>query len=290
VTRPAARLARSYLYVPGHQPDRIVKARGAAADAIVIDLEDAVPPQERARAREVVANALREPAAAKQQIWVRVNAVATGLTGDDVEAVASPHLAGVRIAKVDSADDVRFVAARLAAAGCDARIQCLIESAAGLERISEVARADPAVSGVALGETDLAADLGVEVDDGLRYARSRCVVAARAAGLAPPVQSVFTDLADEDGLRRSTEAARALGFLGRSAIHPRQLAVINDVFTPDPARIAAAHELIEALERASAEGRSAFVLDDGRFVDPAVVERARRTLEIAARLGSGVAP
>jgi citrate lyase subunit beta/citryl-CoA lyase len=289
VTRPAAPLARSYLYVPGHQPNRIVKARGAAADALVIDLEDAVPPQERARAREVVADALREPAAT-QQIWVRVNAVATGLTGDDIEAVASPHLAGVRIAKVDSADDVRFVAARLAAAGCDAPIQCLIESAAGLERISEVARADPAVAGVALGETDLAADLGVEVDDGLRYARSRCVVAARAAGLAPPVQSVFTNLADEDGLRRSTETGRALGFLGRSAIHPRQLAVINDVFTPDPARIAAAHELIEALERASAEGRSAFVLDDGRFVDPAVVERARRTLEIAARISAGAGP
>jgi citrate lyase subunit beta/citryl-CoA lyase len=288
VTGPAASLARSYLYVPGHRPDRIAKARETAADALVIDLEDAVPPQERPRAREVVAETLRAPTAA-QQIWVRLNAVASGLTGDDIDAAASPSLTGVRIAKVDSAEDVRFVAARLAAAGCEARIQCLIESAAGLERISEVACADPAVAGVALGEADLAADLGVELDEGLHYARSRCVVAARAAGLAPPVQSVFTDLADEDGLRRSTEAGRALGFLGRSAIHPRQLAVINDVFTPEVAQIRAAHELIAALEQASAEGRSAFVLDDGRFVDPAVVERARRTLDIAARVGAGAA-
>jgi citrate lyase subunit beta/citryl-CoA lyase len=285
VTRPAARLARSYLYVPGNRPDRIAKARDSAADAVVIDLEDAVPPQERPRAREAVAEALRKPAA--QQIWVRVNPVASGVTADDIAAAASPNLTGVRIAKVDSAADVQFVAARLAAAGCDARIQCLIESAAGLERIAEVARADPMVAGVALGEADLAADLGVETDEGLQYARGRCVVAARAAGLAPPVQSVFIDLVDEDGLRRSTKAGRALGFLGRSAIHPRQVAVINEVFTPGEARIRAARDLIDALERASAEGRAAFVLEGGRFVDPGVVESARRTLEIAAWIGGG---
>jgi citrate lyase subunit beta/citryl-CoA lyase len=101
------------------------------------------------------------------------------------------------------------------------------------------------------------------------------------------VQSVFTDLSDEDGLRRSTEAGRALGFFGRSAIHPRQVGVINEAFTPGEGRILAARELIEALERARAEGRAAFVLEDGRFVDPAVVESARRTLEIAARIGAG---
>lgn len=285
MTRPAAPLARSYLYVPGHRPDRIAKALDTAADAVIIDLEDAVPPRERRHARAAVAEALREPAA--QQIWVRVNAVASGLTDDDIDAAASPNLTGVRIAKVGSADDVQLVAARLATVGCDAWIQCLIESAAGLERIAEVARADPRVAGVALGETDLAADLGVEIDEGLHYARSRCVVAARAAGLAPPVQSVFIDLGDEDGLRRSTETGRALGFLGRAAIHPRQVAVINEVFTPDETRIRAARELIAALEHAYGEGRAAFVLEDGRFVDPAVVESARRTLAIAARIATG---
>ncbi len=285
MTRPAAPLARSYLYVPGHRPDRIAKARETATDAIVIDLEDAVPAQERRHARDAVAEALREPTTT-QQIWVRMNAVATGVLADDIEAAASPNLTGVRIAKVDSADDVRAVSTALAAAGCDARIHCLIESAVGLERIEEIARADPRVAGVALGETDLKADLGVEIDEGLQYARSRCVVAARAAGLAPPVQSVFTNLADEDALRRSTEAGRATGFLGRSAIHPRQLVIINEVFTPSEERIRAAQRLIETLEREDREGRAAFMLDDGLFVDPAVVEAAHRTLEIATQLGA----
>jgi len=283
VTLAPAPLARSYLYVPGNRPERFAKALGSAADAVVIDLEDAVPPQEKASARESVAQALRSPP--RGQIWVRVNAVASGLAGDDIAAAASPNLTGVRIAKVESADDVRYVASALASAGCGARIQCLIESALGLERIAELARADAAVSGVALGETDLAADLGTETDEGLHYARGRCVVAARAAGLAPPVQSVFVDVGDEDGLRRSTEAGRALGFVGRSAIHPRQLEVINDVFTPGAERVRDARELIEALERASDAGSSAFLLANGRFVDPAVVEAARRTLDLAARLG-----
>jgi citrate lyase subunit beta/citryl-CoA lyase len=283
VTLAPAPLARSYLYVPGNRPERFAKAMDTAADAVVIDLEDAVPAQEKPRAREAVAEALRQ--APLRQIWVRVNAVGSGLAGDDVAAAASPNLAGVRIAKVESADDVRYVAGALADAGCGARIQCLIESALGLERVGELARADRAVSGIALGETDLAADLGAEGDEGLHYARSRCVVAARAAGLAPPVQSVFVDLGDEDGLRRSTEAGRALGFFGRSAIHPRQLAAINDVFTPGAERVRKARELLDALERETAAGSAAFVTADGRFVDPAVVEAARRTLDLAARLG-----
>jgi citrate lyase subunit beta/citryl-CoA lyase len=268
--------------VPGHRHDLIAKARASAADAIVIDLEDGVPPQEKARARAGVAEALRSPAA--QAMLVRVNSVSSGLAADDIAAAASPNLAGVRVAKVESAEDVRFVAERLAAAGCAAAIHCLIESAAGLERIAQVASAHAAVGGIALGEADLAADLGARGDEALLYARSRCVVAARAASLPPPVQSVFTDLADDEGLRRSTESGCALGFFGRSAVHPRQLATINDVYTPTAERVREARELVERLEVAGAEGSSAFVLADGRFVDPAVVEFARRTLALARQI------
>ncbi len=251
----------------------------------MIDLEDAVPWQEKARARDLVADALRSPA--RPPTWVRVNAVESGLTADDIAAVASPNLTGLRIAKVESPDDVRFVAARLAATGCAVAIHCLVESALGLERIGQLANADPAVTGIALGEADLAADLGTRGDEALLYARSRCVLAARAASLAPPVQSVFTDLADEEGLRRSTETGAALGFFGRSAVHPRQLATINEIYTPAPEHVREARELVELLEDAGAEGSSAFVLPDGRFVDPAVVESARRTLALARRLADG---
>lgn len=270
--------ARSYLYVPGHRPDLFAKAQRSAADAIVIDLEDAVPPLEKARARDALADALSTPAA--RQIWVRLNAVASGLAAQDVAAAASPNLTGVRIAKVESSDEVRFVAELLAGGGAVA-IHCLIESALGLERITELARAHSSVVGVSLGEADLSADLGTQGDDALLYARSRCVVAARAASLAPPVQSVFTDLADETGLRRSTEAGARLGFFGRSAVHPRQLSVINEVYTPTPARILEARALVERLEEATLAGAAAFVLPGGRFVDPAVVESARRTLALA---------
>jgi citrate lyase subunit beta/citryl-CoA lyase len=272
-------LARSYLYVPGHRAVLLAKARSSSADAIVIDLEDAVPELDKSRARGTAADAA--VTAGRQHLWVRINAVATGCVADDIAAAAGPHLVGVRVPKVESVDEVQAVASELADHGCAAAIHCMIESALGLERIFQVARADSAVTGVSLGEADLGADLGTDLDEGLLYARSRCVAAARAAGLAPPVQSVFINVTDEDGLRRTTELGRGLGFFGRSAVHPRQLAVINDVYTPSADLVRRAQELIDALERAVARGSSAFVMPDGRFVDAAVVASARRTLELS---------
>lgn len=155
----------------------------------------------------------------------------------------------------------------------------LLESALGIERAYEIAAAHPAVRGIALGEADLRAELGVADDAGLAWPRSRAVVAARAAGLAPPAQSVYPDVADLDGLARSCAAGRALGFLGRTAIHPRQLPVIERAFLPTRQEAERAEEVVAA---AAADG-GALALPDGRFVDAAVVAEAHRTLRLARR-------
>ena len=136
---------------------------------------------------------------------------------------------------------------------------------------------------MSLGEADLAADLGVRDDAGLLYARSRLVVATRAAGLPGPVQSVYTNVRDEEGLRRSTEEGKNQGFVGRSAIHPNQLSTINEVFTPTEREVAEAENLLTRLEESAGTGTGAFALEDGRFVDEAVVGSARLTLALARR-------
>ena len=272
---------RSYLYVPGSDPRRMQKALSSEADAVVFDLEDAVAPNRKEEARENVAEALRS--APDKPVFVRINAAGSALADEDLRAVAGPNLSEVRLPKTESAEEVRRVAGVLDELGCEAGIQCLLESALGLELAFEISRSTERVIGVSLGETDLAADLGVSSEAGLLYARSRVVVAARAAGLPGPVQSVYTDVRDDEGLRRSTQEGRALGFLGRSAIHPAQLQIINEVFTPTEGEVAEAEGLLDRLEESAGEGTGAFLLEDGRFVDRAVVEQARTVLALARR-------
>ena len=279
-------LHRSWLYVPGNRPDRFASAATSGADAVVIDLEDAVPATAKDEARQAAA-AYAVTAEAAVALYVRINHPRSPWARDDVTTVASPRLAGIRVPKVEDADEVRTVAGWLHDAGAPVPLYCLIESALGVERAYDICRADPLVAGLVLGEADLAADLGTSDDDGLRYARSRCVVAARAAGLPPPVQSVFPNVQDLDGLRTSCEQGRWLGFLGRSAIHPEQVPVINAAYTPSAAEVADARMLLESSQRRDGE---AFVLSDGRFVDAAVVEQARRTLALAAAGTADSAP
>lgn len=276
---------RSYLYVSGSDPRRIEKALASEADAVVIDLEDAVAPNRKDEARRIAAGVLETENT--RPVFVRVNAPGSALRERDVEAVAGPNLYGLRLPKTESAEDVRSVAAQLEGLGCEAGIQCLIESALGLEMSFEIARAHPRVAGLGPGEADLAADLGVSGEGGLLYARSRIVSACRAAGLPAPVQSVYTNLRDLDGLRRSTAEGKRLGFLGRSAIHPAQIPIINEIFTPTEEEMAEAEDLLGKLEGASASGTGALALEDGRFVDEAVVRAARSTLALAqhTRLG-----
>jgi citrate lyase subunit beta/citryl-CoA lyase len=274
---------RSYLYVPGDDPHRIERALSSDADAVVLDLEDAVVPGRKEVARRNVAGVLAsEPA---RPILVRVNAPASALAAQDVAAVTGPYLSGLRLPKVESVESVRLVGETLEELGSEAGLQCLVESALGLELAFEIARSHERVSGISLGEADLAADLGVRGDPGLLYARSRIVSASRAARLPGPIQSVYTRVKDLDGLRRSTEEGRSMGFVGRSAIHPSQVPIINEVFTPTEGEVADAQGLLDRLDSEAAEGTGAFLLEDGRFVDRAVVESARLTLALARRAG-----
>ncbi|WP_306333845.1 CoA ester lyase [Streptomyces sp. KL118A] len=269
----------TWLYVPGDRPDVVAKALHAGADAVIIDLEDAVGPDRKEYARTATAELLSAPQ--PLPVHVRVNALDGPLAEADLRAVAPlPGVAGLRLPKVTSRAEVIRVAERAVPAdGGAPALHALVESALGLEHAFAIATAHPALRGLSLGEADLRADLGVRDEAGLDWARSRVVVAARAAGLAPPAQSVHPDIRDLDGLAASCARGRALGFLGRAAIHPRQLPVIERAYLPTPAEI----ERAEEITKAAATDEGALALPDGRFVDKAVVEGARRVLALARR-------
>ncbi|GDY66408.1 hypothetical protein SAV14893_058010 [Streptomyces avermitilis] len=206
----------------------------------------------------------------------------------DLKALtALPGLSGLRLPKVTSPADVVRVAERAApteggtrAEGGAIPLHALLETALGVEQAFAIASAHPDVRGVSLGETDLRADLGVREDAGLDWSRARVVVAARAARLPPPTQSIHPDIRDLEGLAASCARGRALGFLGRAAIHPRQLPVIERAYLPTPQEIATAEEIVKA----AARDPGAQALPDGRFIDTAVVTGAQRTLALARRL------
>lgn len=270
---------RSYLYVAGDDSRRIEKALAGEADAVVLDLEDAVVPSRKLAARQSAAQVLESHS--RKPVLVRINPLASGLAEEDLEAIASPNLAGVRLPKTESAANAQHASQRLEGLGCPAVVQCLIESALGVEMAFEVARSHERVRSLSLGEADLAADLRLRDPSALGYARSRLVVASRAAEISSPIQSVYTDVRDLEGLRATTEAGRDSGFVGRSAVHPTQIPVINEVFTPSAEELRESEDLIERLKSSASTGRGTFLTEDGRFVDEAIVELARATLALA---------
>jgi citrate lyase subunit beta / citryl-CoA lyase len=260
---------RSYLFAPGHNAKLLGRVFEAGADAVMLDLEDAVPPDAKATARAMVAEALADHPA-----WVRVNAARTEWCEADLAAVGGRAF-GIRIPKASSADDVRWVAER--APGKP--IICAIESARGVLAAAEIAAA-PGVRHLAMGGVDLQNDLNAGNGNlQTMYVRSHLVVVSRAAGLEPPIDSVYPRLDDEAGLREQAEFARSLGFFGKSAIHPRQLPVLHEVFTPSERELGWAREVVTAFEAA---GGAALQLPGGEFIDLPVAQRARRLLELAA--------
>jgi citrate lyase subunit beta / citryl-CoA lyase len=241
------------LYVPGDRPDRFDKAAASGADAVVLDLEDSVAPAHRTAAREHVAKWLA--GGPEIDVQVRIGSL------DDLAAL--PDDVAIRLPKVESGDDVDAVGNR--------DVHALVETASGVEHAYAVA-SHPRVVSIGLGEADLAADLGITAESGLEWIRVRVVVAARSAGLPAPMMSAYTDVADLDGLAASCAVGRALGMVGRTAIHPRQLPVIRAAFAPTVEELAWAQEVLAALD--GAEGGVA-VLRSGAMVDAAMARRAR---------------
>jgi len=278
--RPAttALRARSHLYVPADRPELIDKALASAADVVVLDLEDAVAAKAKDAARDVAVATI--DSALDKPVVVRVNRPDSPAGRADVAALREHRPAAVRLPKCESPELVAQVASALTNAAGPVPVICLIESALGLERAYALATAAPAVAGLTLGEADLAGELGTSADEGLQYARSRCVAAARAAGLPAPVQSVFPRLRDPDGLRASCAAGRALGFFGRSAIHPEQIEAIHAVYTPTREELARAREIVARQDECGGG-----VLADGAYVDEGVASAARALLALADDLG-----
>jgi citrate lyase subunit beta / citryl-CoA lyase len=270
----------TWLYVPGDRPDRFAKALASEADVVIVDLEDAVAPGHKEPARSN-ARALLDATTAKP-VDVRINDLRSPWGAADLALlVGAPGIAGIRVPKVQTAEDVRAVAMALGSRALP--LHCLIESARGVEAAFEIASSDPHVASIGLGEADLRSDLGVADEDGLAWSRSRLVVAARAAGLPPPAMSVYSKIDDLEGLAASCRRGRALGFIGRAAIHPRQLSTIVECFTPTETEANAARELLQALANAGAAERGVAVLPNGQFVDRAMVEGAERVIALAAR-------
>lgn len=265
------------LYVPGDRPDRFAKAFAAGADQVILDLEDAVAPGRKELAREAVAELLAGPVPGR--VAVRPNGAGTLWHDDDLAMLArATTRPALRLPKVEGPDDVDGVLERLGAGpGAPWGLTCLLESALGVEQAYAVARHHD-VSAIALGEADLRAELGVTADVALDWLRVRCVVAARAAGLPAPAMAVHPHLGDDDGLRASCRHGAALGLRGRAAIHPRQVPVIRDAFTPTPAEVADARLVLDALAGAAGAVR----LPDGRMVDAAMAGQARAVLALAA--------
>jgi citrate lyase subunit beta/citryl-CoA lyase len=284
-------VARSHLYVPGDKPEVLAKALGRGADALIVDLEDAVAPASKDAARTVVADWLSGlPAAADNpvQVWIRINSGEMGHT--DVRAVLSPAVTGVVAAKTESAEELVALHAVLTAMEDKLELPAgsigvvpLLESANAVLNALSIAKA-PRVQRLQVGEADLRADIGVELGaDGreLLYVRSQVVLISAAAGIDPPVGPVDTNFRDTEALAESTRAVKRMGYVGRACIHPAQAAIVNEVFTPTADEVAAAKDLIARFDAAMAAGDGVCLDAQGRMVDEAVVRQARRTLSLA---------
>ncbi len=277
-------LPRSYLYVPGDRPDRLAKAAVRGADALIADLEDAVAPARKAFARDTVRHWLPD---SDGEIWLRINADRPDL---DIAEVVSGRIAGVVVPKAEPsllADVNDLLAARERSLGLPPgtiRILPLIETATGLQSVAAIAAA-PRVVRLGIGEADLSAELRLRPDpdaDELTSLRLQIVVASAAGRIGPPVAPMSADFRDLAALHTSTRALRRIGFQARTAIHPAQLPVINEVFTPSAVEVASARRLVALFAAAEQAGAGVTVDDAGRMVDVALVRTARETVALAS--------
>jgi len=254
---------RSYLFVPGNRADRFAKACASGADRVIVDLEDAVGPNEKNSARDTLAGWL----SIRQPVLVRINAADTPWFADDLALCKLPGVAGAILPKAERVDIVARVAGALHE---EASLVLLIETARGMADALVLARA-PRVERLAFGSLDFQLDLGIEGDDDeLLSFRSQLVLTSRLAGIAAPIDGVTTSIGDSDRLRAETTRARRLGFGAKLCIHPGQVAIVNAAFAPRDEEIAWAKRVLEAA-RAS-EGAAVKV--DGKMVDRPVILRA----------------
>jgi citrate lyase subunit beta / citryl-CoA lyase len=278
VDRASMVLFRSLLFVPGDNASKLRKASGTATDAIITDWEDAVLPAQKAAARQTTIQFLRERTGTPP-LLIRINPANSTEFAQDLAAIGECATDGIALSKCRSASDVLQLAAFLDGIGARSFICPFIESAAGLVNASAIATASERVTMLAFGAEDLSAELQVHrsVDEvELLYARSAVVVASRAAG-KEPIDSPYVAYRDFNGLHTAAQRARNLGFSGKLAIHPDQIPIINEAFSPSEAEITEAGRVVEAYR---AGGTGALGVD-GRMIDEAIVRRARIVIDLA---------
>ncbi|MCP3725753.1 CoA ester lyase [Paraburkholderia sp. CNPSo 3272] len=268
---------RSFLFVPGSKPERFAKALAAGADAVIVDLEDAVADADKASARAHVADAARTFAAAPVRVLLRINGVSTQWFEDDLSLAALDGIDGIVLPKAENSAALTAVAT-----ATQKPIWPIVESAVGVWNALEVARM-PGVERLIFGSVDFELDLDCDGSwDALLHARSRIVLASRVAGIQSPVDGVTVAIDDRQQLADDSSKARSLGFGGKLCIHPRQVEVVNAAFSPSADEIAKAQRVVEAYERA--EGGAVSV--DGRMVDLPVLLKARRIVGLSEKTES----
>jgi citrate lyase subunit beta / citryl-CoA lyase len=267
-------IRRSYLFVPGDRPDRFEKARQSGADAVIIDLEDAVDSAHKDVAREAVASWLSP----NQPAYVRINGADTAWFERDLELVGLPGVLGAVLPKAERPEQIAWVADRLSGEG---QVLPLVETALSVWHADELARA-PRVERLAFGSVDFQRDTGISGEyEELLYARSHLVLVSRVASILPPLDGVTLAIEDQARLRDDVTRARRLGFGGKLCIHPQQVEAVNQGFAPTEAEQAWARRILEAT---AASGEGAYRLH-GELVDRPVIERARAILAQAEEHG-----
>lgn len=284
---------RSLLFVPGNTPRMLDRAIGLRPDAFVPDMEDSVPWDEKANARNVTASYVPELAATGVPVIPRVNSLDTGLLEEDLSAVVGPHIYAVSVGKMDNPEIVAEVSDLLDsaedAAGVErgtTRLVPWIESAEAIVKVYDICSSSARIVAVSLGAEDFTNDMEIrrtDSDSELAYARGAIAVAARAAGVLA-LDTPFFAFRDPVALKANTEMSKAIGFKGRFAIHPAQLDIINSVYSPSADEISQAQREIEAFEEAAAMGRGSTSLD-GKVIDVPVVKRAQALIERARAMG-----
>jgi citrate lyase subunit beta/citryl-CoA lyase len=287
---------RSFLFAPGNHARRVEKCVSVGADAVILDLEDAVANAEKPSTRQVIVAALAQPRRCKG--YVRVNALSTEWCYGDLVAVIARGVDGIVLPKVESASDLLTVdwlvrslekEQGLPEGGID--IMPIVETAVGFSNLAAIARSRTRVKRIAFGAGDFTLDLGISWSDDenelLPY-RTAFVVESRAARLEPPIDTVWVKLKDADAFERSARRARDLGFQGKMCIHPDQVPVANDVFKPTGAEVAQARRVTAAFAEAEAKGLASIQVD-GRFVDYPIVYLARRVIARAELIAAAEA-
>jgi citrate lyase subunit beta/citryl-CoA lyase len=277
------------LYIPGNNAAMIQQGGIYGADCVLLDLEDSISPAEKDSARILLKHAIPAVDFYGAEVAVRVNHLGTPFGYDDFQEIVPIQPDALRLPKIETAEEVLRVI-QLIEKIEDAyhlrhdklTVEAMIETAIGVENALEIASASPRIAAIAIGGQDLAADMGITLGSSagsLEYASQRIVMAAKAAHI-DVMDTVFIDIDDEEGLRTAAVHARQIGFTGKAAINPRQIDIINEVFTPNDAEIADAIDIVAAFRQHQAAGIGVFALH-GKMVDAPVVARAQRVLDLA---------